>query len=134
MTTARTSLSAWEIGTVVGLAASAVGIYWIMVAEIGFLLPPFIFGSIALVLALLVAARVPWITVVAALVSALFLFAALRAPMEVYRLTHPELLGAFVPSVLQALGSLVAVIGGLVATVQRVQRHTPTVTTPARDA
>ena len=53
MTTARTSLSAWEIGTVVGLAASAVGIYWIMVAEIGFLLPPFIFGSIALVLALL---------------------------------------------------------------------------------
>ena len=103
---------------VAGLIIAAVGILTLFAT--GFAAPQaFIgIGLLIVVAALILFGPWKWTTIIG-VVLPLFLFvAALISPGFFDRLTHPSIIGAFVGTSLQALGLVIAIIAGSIATFQ----------------
>jgi len=112
--------SPWEIATVTGLMAMALGP--ILTIVLDRTLAPFgvIFVAIPLALVGLVLTRNRWLLLVAVVLSALYLLGAVRAGPVQYRLAHPEATGYFIVALLQVLGSAIATVAGVGAFLRTV--------------
>lgn len=119
MKTARLSgLSKLTMAGLVAVGLATLGILWMQAT---FVLVGLVFAATWLVLATLVATRIAWMPALAGLVAAAFFWFAWRPALveASAHLSEPTHILLFVTVVIQAVGSAIAALAGIGATIKR---------------
>jgi plastocyanin len=133
----RWSLSALEKLTLLALLGCTVGYAWLDIQAGGFVLPLVILTVVMLLGAGVVAIGRRWTPLAGVVLGIGTLIGGSLQPYFVYHITHPNELIAFVPSILIIVCDIIALGGGLMATLQNyrsAERRAPRWVAPALTA
>jgi hypothetical protein len=112
------TLSKLDKVTMLGLTVYSMGIWWIILSQGAYVAAGFMFASLPLLMAAVVLTKVRWIPAVLGVIAAVLMPGAMTSPAQVARLTHPEIIVPFMQGSLEVVGLAVAVVAGIVATIQ----------------